>query len=158
MRNGMENDSISYTSIEGLPHTIVISKLLKLYAVIFSDADTLFFKQRISEHKDLYAVLVFNQDELIGFKIGYPYNDVTFYSWIGGIHPDYRKQGIASKLAELQEVYAKTKGFEKLRTKSMNTYKPMMILNLKNGFDINKIYTNVKGQTKIVFEKNLDRY
>ncbi|MFT5215061.1 MAG: hypothetical protein ACI83H_000168 [Glaciecola sp.] len=37
----------------------------------------------------------------------------------------------------------------------MNTYKPMMILNLKNGFDITKIYTNTKGQTKIIFEKDL---
>jgi len=37
----------------------------------------------------------------------------------------------------------------------MNTFKPMMILNLKNGFDIVNIYTNTKGQTKIVFEKNI---
>ena len=48
----------------------------------------------------------------------------------------------------IQEKYAKAKGFTKLRTKSMNQFKPMMILNLKNGFDISKVYTNAKGQTK----------
>ena len=37
----------------------------------------------------------------------------------------------------------------------MNQYKPMMILNLKRGFDIVDIYTNTKGQTKIIFEKEL---
>ena len=37
----------------------------------------------------------------------------------------------------------------------MNRFKPMMILNLKNGFSITKVYTNTKGQTKIVFEKQL---
>jgi predicted GNAT superfamily acetyltransferase len=152
----MENDNILYTPIEGLPEPTVISKLLELYTIIFSDADTAFFKQRISDHIDLFTILAFDNDELIVFKIGYPYKGTTFYSWIGGIHPNYRNQGIASKLAELQEVYAKTKGFEKLRTKSMNTYKPMMILNLKNGFDIKTMYTNGAGQTKIVFEKNLD--
>ena len=37
----------------------------------------------------------------------------------------------------------------------MNQYKPMLILNIKNGFDIVQIYTNDSGQTKIVFEKEL---
>jgi hypothetical protein len=37
----------------------------------------------------------------------------------------------------------------------MNRFKPMMILNLKNGFDIVQVYTNDSGQTKVVFEKTL---
>lgn len=37
----------------------------------------------------------------------------------------------------------------------MNAYKPMMISNLKNGFNIINVHTNAKGQTKIVFEKLL---
>ena len=31
----------------------------------------------------------------------------------------------------------------------------MMILNLKNNFDIKQVYTNDSGQTKIIFEKNI---
>lgn len=156
MQNGMEIDSITYTSIQGKPESRIISKLLELYVEFFNDADTEFFKQRISEHSKLYTILAFHDEKLIGFKIGYPYSETTFYSWIGGVHQDYRKQGVASKLAELQEIFTKKEGNKKLRTKSMNTYKPMMILNLKNGFDILNIYTNTKGQTKIVFEKDLD--
>ena len=155
MQNGMESSNITYAIIEGSLEPIVISKLLDLYAEIFSDADPEFFKQRISEQPKLFTILAFHDEQLIAFKIGYPYNKTTFYSWIGGVHQDYRTQGIASKLAEMQEAYAKTNGFHKLLTKSMNTYKPMMILNLKNGFDIVKFYTNTKGQTKIVFEKDL---
>jgi len=37
----------------------------------------------------------------------------------------------------------------------MNRFKSMMILNLKNGFDIKSVYTNEVGQTKVVFEKTL---
>jgi len=56
---------------------------------------------------------------------------------------------------KIQEKFAGNNGFKKLRTKSMNTYKSMIILNLKNGFYITNVYTNTKGQTKIVFEKFL---
>ena len=155
MLNGMGIDSITYTTIEGSLEPTIISKLLELYSLIFSDADNYFFKQRVSEHPKLLTILAFHKEQLIGFKIGYPYNETTFYSWIGGVQSGFRKQGVASQLAMLQEDYAIVNRFHKLRTKSMNTYKPMMILNLKNGFDIVKLYTNTKGQTKIVFEKNL---
>ena len=156
MQNGMENANIIYRKIEGQPDPLDISKITKLYSEIFTDADIEFFKQRTSAHLDIYTILAFDNDNLISFKIGYPYNKTTFYSWIGGVKSTYRNQGIASSLAKFQEDFAKKGGFEKLRTKSMNTFKPMMILNLKNGFDIVKFYTNTKGQTKIVFEKNLD--
>ena len=56
---------------------------------------------------------------------------------------------------ELQHEVAKKKGYEKVRTKSMNRFKSMIILNLKNGFDIQQVYTNDSDQTKIIFEKEL---
>ena len=100
-------------------------------------------------------ILCYQQKQLLGFKIGYRYNDITFYSWVGGVLPENRGNGIAKQLAQLQEQRVKEKGYQTLRTKSMNRFKPMMILNLKNGFDITNIYTNDVGQTKIVFEKLL---
>ena len=58
-------------------------------------------------------------------------------------------------IAELQEQEVKAQGYQAIRTKSMNRFKSMMILNLKNGFDIKSVYTNEVGQTKVVFEKTL---
>lgn len=153
MQNGMVKNSILYKTIEGIPDENIYQELTKFYSSLFEDADLKFFKQRVLEHPQLCTVLAYQNDNLIGFKIGYPYSENTFYSWIGGIIPQFRKKGIATQLAKLQEDYVRSKGFTKLRTKSMNQYKPMMVLNLKNDFDITKIYTNSKGQTKIVFEK-----
>jgi predicted GNAT superfamily acetyltransferase len=93
---------------------------------------------------------------LVGFKIGYRYNETTFYSWVGGVLLSYRQKGIAKHLAKLQEENVTTKRYSKMRTKSMNRFKPMMILNLKNGFNIVQVYTNDIGQTKVVFEKELE--
>jgi predicted GNAT superfamily acetyltransferase len=151
----MVKNNISYKTIKGIPDGNTYQELAILYTTLFKDADLEFFKQRINGQLKALYVLAYNDNKLIGFKIGYPYNDDTFYSWVGGVHPKYRKQGIARQLAKLQEDYVKNNGFVKLRTKSMNPFKPMMILNLKNGYNITNIYTNTKGQTKIVFEKQL---
>jgi len=155
MKNGMENANISHKIIEGIPDTETYKKLESLYTTIFEDADPVFFKNRVQEQEKLVSVLAFYEEKLVGFKIGYLYNQHTFYNWVGGVLLSFRQKGVAKQLAILQETLAKERGYTKLRTKSMNRFKPMMILNLKNGFNIVQVYTNNIGQTKVVFEKNL---
>lgn len=148
-------DEIQYLIIEGIPEKTQLKELLKMYNVIFSDADLDLFKERIKTKKQLLCLIAYDNNNAVGFKIGYKYNETTFYSWIGGVLNNYRRKGIANNLASLQENWVRTNGFSKLRTKSMNKYKPMLILNIKNGFDIVEVYTNNKKQTKIIFEKKL---
>lgn len=152
----MVSNSITYQCVHGNSDKALLQQLLKIYTSLFKDADVEFFKRRYNEHSKIMSVLAYDNQDLVGFKIGYPYNEDTFYSWIGGVLPNYRKQGIANELAEQQELFAKFLGFKKMRTKSMNTFKPMMTLNLKRGFDITKVYSNEKGQTKIIFEKGIN--
>ncbi len=156
MQNGMEKDSLNYKLVVGNSNTTLLKELLKIYTLVFEDADVDFFKTRFNEHPEVISVLVYHKNKLIGFKIGYPYDEDTFYSWIGGVLSDFRQKGIAENLAKQLELAARSLGFRKLRTKSMNKFKPMMILNLKRGFDIVSIYTNEAGQTKIIFEKEID--
>jgi len=151
----MVKNNILYKTIEGYPDTKIYQDIVNLYSEIFEDADLEFLKKRVEKNAKLFSVLAYYNNQFIGFKVGYPYDKDTFYGWISGVLPNYRKQGVGTQIAIIQENFAKDNGFKKLRTKSMNTYKAMMILNLKNGFDITKVYTNAKGQTKIVFEKLL---
>lgn len=151
----MGNDKFSYQTIERQPSENLLEDILVVYKSIFDDYKLDFFKNRIHQKEDLLIVLCFQQEQLAGFKIGYRYNDTTFYSWVGGVLPEFRQQGIAKRLAQLQEQKVIEKGYLKMRTKSMNRFKPMMILNLKNSFNIVQVYTNEKGQTKVVFEKNI---
>ncbi|MCB0461703.1 MAG: GNAT family N-acetyltransferase [Flavobacteriaceae bacterium] len=151
----MENDKFTFKIVEGVPSKELLESILIVYKSIFDDYKLDFFMNRIHEKEDLLIVLCYDQNQLVGYKIGYRYSDTTFYSWIGGVLPEQRNHGIAKQLAQLQEKRVREKGYVKIRTKSMNRFKPMMILNLKSGFDIKSIYTNSIGQTKIVFEKNL---
>ena len=155
--NGMGIGEKTYELIEGLPKPEVLGEIIRVYEELFSDADQDFFIKRLKTHENSLSILALDQGRLIGFKIGYPVLNDTFYSWIGGVLPEYRKKGVANTLAQLQENWAIEKGLKRLKTKSMNQYKPMIMLNLKRGFDITKVYTNEKGQTKIVFYKSLDQ-
>lgn len=156
MMNGTEkNNSLHFQQIEGTPDNKELKILLTLYQDIFEDARPYFFKQRLHEKENILAIIALKGQKPIAFKIGYRYNEATFYSWVGGVLEEYRNLGIAKQLAQLQEKWAKKNGYQKLRTKSMNRFKPMMILNLKNGFDIKQVYTNKSGQTKIIFEKDV---
>jgi predicted GNAT superfamily acetyltransferase len=151
----MKDENIKIKTIQGIPSKEVLDDLLTLYSSVFEDAIVDFFMERISTKEDVVSIIAYKNEVLVGFKIGYRYNENTFYSWVGGVLLEYRKQGIAKRLAETQESIAKEKGYTKLRTKSMNRFKPMLILNVKKGFDIIQVYTNEKGQQKIVFEKEI---
>ncbi len=70
-----------------------------------------------------------------GFKVGYEREDY-FYSWMGGVLPAYRRQGVAQALAEAQEVWAKRKGYTRIVFKTRNQHKGMLMFALRNGFDI----------------------
>jgi len=155
MMNGMVKNNITYKTIEGIPDSFELKQLEELYESVFDDAQVGFFLKRIQEKEHICSIIAFESKKPIGFKIGYHYNKTTFYSWVGGILEEYRKLGVGKKLAQLQEQWAKDNFYSILRTKSMNRFKPMMILNIKNGFNIVDLYTNSSNQTKIVFEKNL---
>ena len=76
-------------------------------------------------------------DEPAGFKVGYDkFGDGSFYSWMGGVLPAYRKHHIAKALAERQETWARQHGFDSIIFKTRNRHKAMLMFALSNGFSI----------------------
>jgi len=69
--------------------------------------------QRVEQIRNQQGLLLVAYDGVdpVGFKLGYVIQNRTrFFSWLGGVHPDYRRQSIAQALLETQEQYAKTLG------------------------------------------------
>ncbi|RYZ89664.1 MAG: GNAT family N-acetyltransferase [Proteobacteria bacterium] len=90
----------------------------------------------------------------VGFKIGYELSKDTFYSWLGGVDPNYHRFGFASRLAEEQHEWAIGSGFKAIQTKCFNFNLPMLKLNLKSGFLV--IDTELtEGGLKLVLEKRI---
>ena len=76
-------------------------------------------------------------NEIAGFKVGYDrFEDGSFYSWMGGVLPEFRKQGVAKTLADHQEKWAKKKGFNSIKMKTRKKHEAMITFSLKRGFVI----------------------
>ena len=104
---------------------------------------------------NMLVLLAIEDGRVVGFKIGYDIEDRVFYSWIGGVDPTFRRNGIAMQLIERQHEELKQLGYTAVRTYSRNELKEMLIVNLKAGFDIVDTFTDHKGRHKIMLEKCL---
>jgi ribosomal protein S18 acetylase RimI-like enzyme len=144
---------INYLTFSRIPDALFIDGVIELHGAIFDMADDLMIKMK--DKPELLFNIALNGSKVIGYKIGYELDNDTFYSWLGGVDPDYRKHGIASKLMEQQHQYLKENGYKIVQTKTMNRWRNMLILNIKNGFDVMETYTDNKGLHKIILEKKL---
>lgn len=106
------------------------------------------------KHNFLAFVAVVN-GVVAGFKIGYEVEDGVFYSWLGGVNPDFQKRGIAKTLMEAQHEVLKKRNYKIVRTYSRNERRAMLLLNIKSGFNVIKTFIDDKGRHKIVLEKIL---
>jgi GNAT superfamily N-acetyltransferase len=95
-----------------------------------------FYTERLN-HRLHLALIAEKDGELLGFKVGYQ-DDApdTFYSWMGGVRPEFRKHGIAHALAEYQENWAREKGFKAIFFKTRNRFPAMITFGLSRGFKI----------------------
>lgn len=91
-----------------------------------------------------------------GFKIGYELKPGLFYSWMGGVHPEFRKIGVAKSLAQSQEQWVKTKGYGYIRMKTRNYLKNMLHFALSNAFYITGIEPHTDPlNNRILLEKKM---
>ena len=97
------------------------------------DSDTL--RNRLENKKTLILV-AHKEDTLVGFKIGYELSNTQFYSWLGGVHFNYRRLGVAKKLLVQQEKWAYEQGFTNIHVKSMNRFPQMLTMLITNGYHV----------------------
>lgn len=129
-----------------------VKALQRVHEAVFGDA---LHEARLQDRPNFLMLLALEDDEVVGFKIGYEVEDGIFYSWLGGVDPQHRRKGIAMDLMERQHEELTKLGYEAVRTYSRNERKEMLIVNLKAGFNIVDTFTDHKGRHKIVLEKCL---
>ena len=88
--------------------------------------------------KSCLNLIAYIENSPAGFKLGYE-RDGYFYSWLGGVLPKYRRMGVAKKLADEQEEWAKENGYDSITFKTRNRHKAMLSFSLNNGFNIFKV-------------------
>ncbi|OEK06373.1 GNAT family N-acetyltransferase [Roseivirga misakiensis] len=125
---------MSYDIVEGsIPEALSVLKALPEFDVLKTTAH---YREKIGNKASL-VLLAKKDGNLIGCKVGYDrFSDGSFYSSLGGVIPDFRKLGIAQKLADRQEQWAREKGYQSIKFKTLNRHKSMIIFAIKNGFEI----------------------
>ena len=93
----------------------------------------------------VHLILTAYDDHIpIAFKIGYHrYSDGSFYSWMGGVLPNYRRKGIANNLADHQETWAKKKGYNSIKLQTRSKHNAMLEYAINRRIQI----TNTKEKT-----------
>jgi predicted GNAT superfamily acetyltransferase len=145
--------SIHYNQFLSLPEDHILNGMVTLHQSVFETSENLITK--MANKPEVLIDIAMDDSRVIGYKIGYELANNTFYSWLGGVDPEYRKQGIAAELMKRQHQTLKEIGYTVVQTKTMNKWRSMLILNIKNGFDVINTYTNEKGIHKIILEKKL---
>lgn len=87
-------------------------------------------------NKETCALVAYREEKPVGFKLGYALSDTTFYSWLGGVLPDYRRDGIAQVLLHTQENWALNHGYQHIEVKTRNSFPAMLIMLIKNGYQL----------------------
>ncbi|MCQ0111468.1 hypothetical protein SAMN04487906_0282 [Zhouia amylolytica] len=151
----MISRKLNIQKITVAPSSDELKKIYTLYEKVFDNTNKDSFLKKLENKKDLLLLLASIDGKPVGFKIGYALKGTVYYSWSGGVIQDYRQRGVAKALASVQENWVRSKGYTRLRTKSMNRFRPMMILNLKNGFDIVDTDEDRNGNLEVIFEKKL---
>jgi GNAT superfamily N-acetyltransferase len=119
----------------------------------YSDLEEL--KSRLSDTGHIIKAV--EDAEILGFTAGYPINSITYYLWISGVFPHYRKRGVAKDLLDYLEKMVREEGFQIMRVKSMNQFKAMIHFLINNDYLISGYEDNGNSwKSKIIFEKNLN--
>lgn len=111
---------------------------------------------RLASKKTIFLQFAYEGSEVHGFKFGYEETPEVFYSWLGGVKLSARNYGIASSLMFAQHDWCKANGYKRVATKSLNKFRAMLIMNIRNGFDVTGTEPDPKrGELKILLEKVL---
>lgn len=95
-----------------------------------------------------------DDDSTVAFKSGYAATRDRYYSWLGGVDPRYRGQGIAMTLMAQQLKWAAAQGFKVVETHVNQTNDAMVALNQKAGMKVTGIFTK-RGTPNYIMQREL---
>lgn len=95
------------------------------------------------------------EHKIVGFKFGYIIPDTrTFFSWLGGVKTEFRRQKIGKTLLLRQEQHALDMGLARIYFTSYDRYPEMIAMGKKQGYVCIRSQPD-EGETKYWFEKRL---
>jgi len=123
---------------------------------VFGSGDRGTLAWRLENMPDVTVFAARHGERMIGFKAGYAATRRRYYSWLGGVDPAFRRQGIARRMMEHQHRWLDGTGYELVETHVRQENGDMIRLNLDFGFAITGMFLR-SGDPNYIMQKVLDR-
>ncbi|MBA8883985.1 GNAT family N-acetyltransferase [Dokdonella fugitiva] len=114
------------------------------------------YLDRLKNVADPLLLFASHRDEVIGFKLGYRRGAHLFYSWLGGVRPVARRTGVAAALMRLQHERVAKLGYPFIETRARAANNPMIVLNLRSGFQIVGFEVDARAIPVVILRRALE--
>ena len=149
--------SIEYQSHLGMPSDETIGWIASISQEVFGPGmDAAELLSRLEGKQHIHACLAFENEEPVGYKLGYMARPHYFESWRGGVVPAARRRGIANELQRIQHAWCKDQGFRIITTTTEGHNAPMLMLNLQHGYKIVGTFFDRGQNLKVILQKQID--
>lgn len=129
----------------------------ELYNDIFRPAhDVEFFRRRLLGRHNSLLLIANVEKRPVGFATGFELKPSVYFSWLLGVHPDFRRAGVASQLMGAQFSWAGEHHYQSVRMECHNAHRAILHMAIELGFDVVGIRWDVdRHDNLIIFEKAL---
>ncbi len=129
----------------------------ELYNEVFTPpVDEEFFRRRFLGRHNVCLLVAMLDEQHVGFIIGFELTPTTYYSWVCGVLPDFRRAGIAKQLMQAQQAWAHERHYNTLRFECQNQHRPMLHVAIDEGFDLVGIrWDTATLRNVVIFEREL---
>lgn len=118
--------------------------------------DVSYFERRLKGRMNPLILLAQVEKRPAGFALGYEIKQSTFYAWLIGVLPAYRKAGIASQLVEAMTAWTRENGYHVLRLECYNRARPMLKIAVNQSFDIVGVrFDTDEAANLLIFEQTV---
>lgn len=104
------------------------------------------FQNRYNRRPHL-LIVGYVDDQPAGYVVGYDRDkDGSFYCWMAGVNPAYRRRGVLGALMQYQDDWAKQHGYTFIKIKTRNARREMLANLVKQGY----LFTGVEAYPKAI--------
>ncbi len=134
-----------------------VELITDLYNQVFSPGvDTEFFTRRFAGRHNETMMVAMIEGMHVGFIIGFELMPSTYFTWLCGVLPDFRRARVSTQLMQALFAWSRDNDYSILRFECRNQHRPMLHVAITEGFDlVGMRYDTFTANNVAIFEKEL---
>ena len=134
-----------------------LATIVSIYNEMFRPQHDLAFFQRrlLGRYNELLMVATLDARP-VGFFSGFELKPSTYFAWLFGVLPEFRRVGVASQLFVAMHDWVAGHGYSMVRMECQNQHRPMLHMAIEHGYDVVGLRWDAdRGHNLVIFEKSL---